>query len=168
MIYDIKVNEKNYKLELIEGQKSLKVKLDGRTLKIDDSDIGNGRLSLMLQDNKPYELLLSKNSNGYYCWMNSRQATCTVIDEKTARFAKLMGASLDGQKRSSLKAPMPGLVLRVDIEVGQEVKRGDSLIVVEAMKMENELKASGAGKIKAIKVKQGQAVEKSQVLVEFE
>jgi biotin carboxyl carrier protein len=67
-----------------------------------------------------------------------------------------------------LKAPMPGLVVSVEVSEGDEVAAGDGLVVVEAMKMENELRAEGPGRVKAVLVSPGTAVEKDQVLVEFE
>ena len=168
MIYNVKVDEKDYKLEIVEGGRNLKVKLDGKVLKLGDRQSGLGRLTMFLQDNRPIELELAKDNGGYDCWLNSRLSRCEVIDEKTARYAKLMGASLGAGKANVLKAPMPGLVVKVDVEIGQEVKKGDGLMIVEAMKMENELKASHPGKIKNIKVKQGEPVEKNQILIEFE
>ncbi len=168
MIYNVKVDDKDYKLEIVEGQKSLEVRLNGRTIKIDNGSIAKDRLNLFFQDNKPYELQISRNDNGYHCWLNSRMLNCEVIDEKTARFSRLMGEGAGAKKRKRLRAPMPGLVVRIEVEPGQEIKKGDGLIVVEAMKMENELKAPYAGTIKAIEIKQGQAVEKNQVLLEFE
>lgn len=71
-------------------------------------------------------------------------------------------------KVSHVKAPMPGLVLNVLVEAGQEVKKGDKLLVLEAMKMENIIKAAGDGKVGRIAVKKGQAVDKNQTLIEFE
>jgi biotin carboxyl carrier protein len=168
MLYNVRVDEKDYKLEIVEDQSNLKVRMNGQTFAIDNYIINGGQLNLMLKDNVPYEVLLSKDSDGYQCWLNSRLTNCQVIDEKAARFASLMGANAAQKKRARLRAPMPGLVVRIEVEAGQEVKRGDGLIVVEAMKMENELKAPYAGKIKSIKILQGQAVEKNQVLLEFE
>lgn len=168
MIYNVKVDDKEYKLEIVEGQKTLEVYLDGRNIKTDNNTIKKDRLNLFFQDNKPYELQISPNDTGYHCWLNSRMSSCEVVDEKTARFAKLMGNGSRAKKRNTLKAPMPGLVVRIEIEPGAEVNKGDGLVVIEAMKMENELKASREGKIKAIKIELGQAVEKNQVLIEFE
>jgi biotin carboxyl carrier protein len=71
-------------------------------------------------------------------------------------------------KVTHVKAPMPGLVLNVLVEAGQEVKKGDKLLVLEAMKMENIIKAAGDGKVARIAVNKGQAVDKNQTLVEFE
>jgi biotin carboxyl carrier protein len=148
MIYNVKVDDKDYKLEIVEGEKALEVRLNGRTLKIDNSSLIKDRLNLFFQDNKPYELQISPNDGGYHCWMNSRMSACQVIDEKTARFARLMGATAGAKKGDTLKAPMPGLVVRIEVEEGQEIKKGDGLIVVEAMKMENELKAGHDGKFR--------------------
>jgi acetyl/propionyl-CoA carboxylase alpha subunit len=67
-----------------------------------------------------------------------------------------------------LKAPMPGLVLKIEVEVGQTIKEGDTLIVLEAMKMENVLKSPTDVVIKSIGVTEGNAVEKNEVLIEFE
>jgi len=68
---------------------------------------------------------------------------------------------------NDLKAPMPGLVLDILVEEGQEIHKGDQLIVLEAMKMENVLKAEGDGIIKSIEVNQGTSVEKNQILINF-
>ena len=71
-------------------------------------------------------------------------------------------------KANHLKAPMPGLVLKVLVDAGATVNAGDSVIVLEAMKMENVLKISGSGKVKSLNVKPGDKVEKNQVMIEME
>ncbi len=72
------------------------------------------------------------------------------------------------QKVGDIKAPMPGLVLEVAVTVGQTVTKGDKVLILEAMKMENVIKAAGDGVVKAIHVTQGQPVDKSQLLIEME
>jgi biotin carboxyl carrier protein len=69
---------------------------------------------------------------------------------------------------NELKAPMPGLVVDFLVEIGQEVQTGDKLMILEAMKMENVIKASGQGIVKKLNVIKGQSVEKNQILIEFE
>ena len=66
-----------------------------------------------------------------------------------------------------IKAPMPGLVIELKVEEGQEIKAGDPLIILEAMKMENIIKSPREGVIKSILVKKGQSVEKNQILIKF-
>ena len=77
-------------------------------------------------------------------------------------------ANVGSAKASKLKAPMPGKVLDVLVTVGQEVVKGDGLVILEAMKMENVLKADDVGVVKSVNVSIGEAVEKNNVLIEFE
>jgi len=71
------------------------------------------------------------------------------------------------QKQNSLKAPMPGLVLEIQVQAGQTVSKGDTLLILEAMKMENIIKSPGDGVVKEVKVNLKQSVEKNQVLIQF-
>jgi len=80
-----------------------------------------------------------------------------------------MGLSSAGAgKIISVKAPMPGLILKVNVEAGDKVKAGDGLVVLEAMKMENMIKASADATVAVVKIKKGDSVEKGQILVEFQ
>ena len=90
-----------------------------------------------------------------------------VVDERTRHIRSLTAGAERRRGPVTLRAPMPGLVLRVLAEPGEEVAVGAGLVVLEAMKMENELKAPAAGIVGAVRVQPGQAVEKGQVLVEF-
>jgi biotin carboxyl carrier protein len=90
------------------------------------------------------------------------------VDERTRHIQSLTGAAAGDRGAAPLKAPMPGLVVRVLAEPGQDVTRGAGVVVLEAMKMENELKAPADAKVKTVRVRAGEAVEKGQVLVEFE
>ena len=72
-----------------------------------------------------------------------------------------------GQKVGDIKAPMPGMVLEVAVTVGQAVEKGDKVLILEAMKMENVIKAAGDGVVKAILVSKVTAVEKGQILIEM-
>ena len=91
------------------------------------------------------------------------------IEDHFDQLADQLGFSAaNTQKASDIKAPMPGLVLDVSVEVGQEVKEGDGLLILEAMKMENVIKSVGEGHVKAIHIKEGKAVEKGQLLIEIE
>ncbi|HTS87138.1 MAG TPA: acetyl-CoA carboxylase biotin carboxyl carrier protein subunit [Gemmatimonadales bacterium] len=90
-----------------------------------------------------------------------------VVDERTRHIQGLTGGAAAKSHAMALKAPMPGLVVRVLVAPGQKVAPGDGLVVLEAMKMENELRAAGAGVVEAVLVQPGQAVERGQVLVDF-
>jgi biotin carboxyl carrier protein len=90
-----------------------------------------------------------------------------VVDERTRHIRSLTAGAERARGPTALRAPMPGLVLRLLVEPGREVARGDGLVVLEAMKMENELKAPAGGVVGAVHVRPGEPVEKGQVLVEF-
>ena len=91
-----------------------------------------------------------------------------MVDERTRHIRSLTGQGARVRGPAQLKAPMPGLVARVLVELGQRVEAGLGVVVLEAMKMENELRAARAGVVRALPVRPGQAVEKGQVLVEFD
>lgn len=88
-----------------------------------------------------------------------------VVDERTRHVRSLTGEGRQKVGAGEVKAPMPGLVLRVLVVPGQQVDAGQGVVVLEAMKMENQIKAPAAGVVEAIHVEQGRAVEKGQVLV---
>ncbi len=91
------------------------------------------------------------------------------IQSRMDMLLEAMGMSgMNEQKAQDLKAPMPGLVLAIDVKVGQSIEKGDPVLVLEAMKMENVLKSTASGIVSSIEVEQGNAVEKGQVLVKFE
>lgn len=98
--------------------------------------------------------------NGKLAEVRLRSQTDLLLDKLGMNKGAKGGAN-------NLKAPMPGLVISVNVTEGQEVKKGDALLVLEAMKMENQLKATGDGVVKRIAVTPGQKVEKNVVLIEF-
>ena len=91
-----------------------------------------------------------------------------IKDKYDALLKQLGMDKMLGSKMNLLKAPMPGLVLNVLVKEGDSIKKGDSLLVLEAMKMENNIKAAGDGVVKKVNVQVKQAVEKNQVLIEME
>jgi len=166
MKYQVTIGEKKFEVDINGNDPAITV--NGRKVTVDYKRFKGGKLYSLLADNVKFEFDLERSNGGYDIWHSSGSMFAEVVDEKTNRLRKLMGETGGAAKLAQLKAPMPGLVVAVQVEPGQEVKRGDGLVIVEAMKMENELKATGAGKVKEIKVKQGQAVEKGEVLVVFE
>lgn len=100
--------------------------------------------------------------------IDGRPLLVEALDERSRAIQALAGVSPEAEKGRTIVAPMPGLVVRVHVEVGVEVTAGQGVIVVEAMKMENELKAPAAGTVSRVLASAGQAVEKGAVLVVFE
>jgi pyruvate carboxylase subunit B len=114
--------------------------------------------------------LLAARSGGRGHWslaLGGDRWEAEVFDERTRHIRSLTAGGDRARGPATLRAPMPGLVVRVLVEAGQQVAAGTGLVVLEAMKMENELKAPAAGMVSLIRAEAGAAVEKGQVLVEF-
>lgn len=100
--------------------------------------------------------------------INGQILTFQAQDRMDMLLNRLGLSAMTEQKLTELKAPMPGLVLDLLVAPGQEVQKGDALLILEAMKMENSIKCPGDAVVKEIKVEKGQSVEKNQVLITFE
>jgi biotin carboxyl carrier protein len=166
MNYLITIGGKKFEV-VVNGDLS-PVTINGREVKVDYRHLRGGRLYSVLADNVNYEFALERANGGFEAWHGSGVIRVDVSDEKTERLKSLTSGISGGDRASTLKAPMPGLILKIEVEVGQRVRKGDGLLIVEAMKMENELKAHTSGTIKDIKVKPGEPVEKNQVMIVFE
>ena len=100
--------------------------------------------------------------------LDGERYSAEVVNERTFTIRQMTGAAHKLHGRKPVRAPMPGLVVRVEVEPGSRVQAGQGVVIIEAMKMENELKAEAAGVVKRVLVGAGEAVEKGTVLVEFE
>jgi pyruvate carboxylase subunit B len=159
----------------IEGE-SIEVEVDGDRLTIGGQSyhaslqqVPGSRVRHFLLDNRPTTLELERLSSGRWALTVAGERTeVEVLDERTRQIRTLTGTRQARHSTEVLKAPMPGMVVRVQARVGESVAAGAGLVVLEAMKMENELKAAADGKVKMVRVSPGEAVEKGQVLIEFE
>lgn len=137
---------------------------------LDICTLPNGMVSVLL-DGKSYTAIIEKTDRKTkeVTLRINGQVYTTSIKEPIDQLLTNMGMDLKSmQKAEPVKAPMPGMILRVLVEPGQKVNKGDGLIVLEAMKMENQLKAAVPGTVKSIKVSERTAVEKGAVLIEME
>lgn len=129
----------------------------------------NGKYHV-LKDGKSYNAQLQEidyTKNKATVAINGQNYQVDITDE-FGQLIKKMGLSMNNTSViKNIKAPMPGLVLEIMTEVGQTIAKGDSLLILEAMKMENVLKSAGDGVIKSIEVTKGMAVNKNQVLIEL-
>jgi acetyl/propionyl-CoA carboxylase alpha subunit len=104
----------------------------------------------------------------YTLWLDGFRYDVEALDERSRAIRELSGASSAPSGPAPLVAPMPGMIVRIAVQVGDVVQAGQSLIVMEAMKMENELRATTAGTVKAVLAQAGTAVEKGAILLELE
>lgn len=125
----------------------------------------------VLKDNVSYqtEILSADFLNRNYTVLVNGNEYEVNIARPLDQLIKEMGFEVGaGKQVNAIKAPMPGLILSIHVEVGQEVQENETLLILEAMKMENNFASPRAGIIKSILVKNGDAVEKGQLLIEFE
>src|SRR5690606_6849167 len=113
----------------------------------------------MLVNGRSYEAYLQRVENGIEVYLAGRVFLVQLTDERLQRLSKLAGGARRQEGAAEIKAPMPGLVLEVHVKPGDEVDKGMPLIVLEAMKMENDLVAPKAGTVESVNVSKGDKVE---------
>lgn len=137
---------------------------------LDSYKISSNRFHV-LEDSNPFKAEITAQDflkKEYTVKINSSNFRVSISNELDLLIEK-MGLSLGvSQMINDIKAPMPGLILEVLVKEGDEVKEGDYLLVLEAMKMENSLTAPRDGVVKSVAVKSGETVEKNQLLIEME
>ena len=164
-----KTTVNNQLFEIVFSDKSgLNGLLNNESFKMDL--VKQGTVYHVLHNSKTYALeMLSFNKDEKSCVVkvNNKEVTVSVKDKYDALLKQLGMENLNSKKVNEVKAPMPGLVLSILIEPGQEIFKGDGLFVLEAMKMENIIKSPSDAVVKSIEVIKGNAVEKNEVLVKF-
>ena len=159
---------------ILDGQ-SLEVQIDGDHVtvagQVHAASLGiipGTPLRQLLIDGRPSTLAIESLGRGRWALApGGERWEVEVLDERARHIQSLSGGAERPPVSQVLKAPMPGLVLRVHVAAGQQVVAGAGLVVLEAMKMENELKSAAAATVSAVRVKPGEAVEKGQILIEF-
>jgi biotin carboxyl carrier protein len=145
-----------------------KIKYQGKTVDIKLREDPNG-FSYIVWKNKKYMLdVIEKNQNRYTIMINGVWHSFTVetpISLKRRRFLEQQG---DSSSTMSVEAPMPGKIIDILVEEGAEVKEGESIIILEAMKMQNEIASSVSGVVKSVAVKKNDTVMKDDVLIEIQ
>ncbi len=161
----------------MEKEKTFKAKVNGmfefdieENTSLDIVADNDGRTFHIIRDGKSFKgELLQHNpqDKSFVISINGKEHEVTLEDSYDLLIKKMGLNAAAGNKMNEVKAPMPGLVLDILVEEGQTIQKGDPLIVLEAMKMENVLKASGEGTIEQIKSTKGEAVNKGDILIQL-
>lgn len=160
MIYDIAIYEKTYRVELDRANGGWSCHLNGRDIACDAMLVRAGVLSLRVAD-RNYEVKGEQLAGGWKIWVGEKSFDLEVRDPRSLR-GRVRAGDESGAKK--LTAPMPGKVVRILVAEGSEVEAGAGIMVVEAMKMQNEVKSPKKGTIQRILVGQGAAVNAGDVL----
>jgi biotin carboxyl carrier protein len=164
MIYDVTTDGKNYRLELNRTDGRWSCRLDGREVEVDAVLARPEVLSLRI-GNLAYEVKSERVENEMHLWVGSSRFAVEVRDPRSLR-GRTRAADDHGPRK--IIAPMPGKVVRLLVGEGDKVEAGAGVAVVEAMKMQNEIKSPKKGRIQKILVSEGSAVNPGDVLIVVE
>ena len=165
MVYDVSIDGKHYRLELERAETSWHCRLDGRDIQIDAVLARRDVLSVLI-GGKAYEIKREQTPADMLLWVGSVPYLAELHDPRSLRGRR--GSSADEKGPRKLLAPMPGKVVRVLIGEGQPVDAGQSILVVEAMKMQNEIKSPKKGTVQKIVAAEGDNVNAGDVLAVVE
>ncbi|HUH12634.1 MAG TPA: biotin/lipoyl-containing protein [Longimicrobiales bacterium] len=166
MRYHVTLGERTFEVDLAEDG----VRVDGQSVSAELRRLPGTPVHHLLAGGLSHTVVASAGA-GVGTWtlhLDGRRLEAEVVDERTRAIREMTGAGAGPKGPRPVRAPMPGMVVRIEVEVGQNVAAGQGVVIIEAMKMENELKAEGGGIVAAVHARAGHAVEKGAVLVEFE
>lgn len=158
------------------GSRTIVVELDGDCVLVDGVDAGTAELVAlpgtqvqhMLLAGRSVTVVAQRDGGTWGMHVDGWPVSAEVVDERTRAIRAMTGRQGAPQGPKPVRAPMPGMIVRTEVSVGDQVRAGQGVVVMEAMKMENELKAEADGVVARVLIEAGQAVEKGAVLVEFE
>ena len=137
------------------------------SLQAELSDIDGSPVRMLKIGTRVYRVVVQRRQGRgrYTLWVDGYRFEAEALDERTRAIRDLSAASVGPVGPAPVRAPMPGLIVRVNVKVGDTVQAGQGIVVMEAMKMENELRATAAGIVRSVEVSPGTAVEKGALLV---
>jgi biotin carboxyl carrier protein len=162
-----KLGDQSYTIEIEEIGKSVyRVAVDGNEFLVDGKKTGRTNYSLIVDD-RSFEIEVDHTEDEYRVLVDGRNYHINLVDERRVRVGGTQ-SGLELQGRQLISVPMPGKIIAVLVSEGDAVEKGQGLVIVEAMKMENEVRSPATGTVRDIKVKPGDTVEGGAVLVVVE
>jgi biotin carboxyl carrier protein len=162
MKYVTTIGDKEYLVEIIDEHHVL---VDGKTFEVDFAEISDQPVYSLLLDGCSYEAYVYPTDKTWQVLLHGRLYPAMVEDERERRLRVAAGSQVQEGVEFRLKAPMPGLVVAVPVDEGWPVKKGDVLLILESMKMQNELKSPRDGVVARLRVKTGDSVDQHQVMM---
>jgi len=162
MKYVTSVEDRAFDIQL---EKKDEIIVDGQLHQASIESIGGPSLYSLIVDNTSYEVHVEEHKGSYRVLLLGESCTVQVGDEGSRRAARARPKRPLEEGEVAIRSPIPGLIFDVAVTAGQQVQAGEILIIVEAMKMENELRAPREGVVQATHVAPGDSVDKGQLLV---
>jgi pyruvate carboxylase subunit B len=142
--------------------------VDGVAVSADLSHVEGTAVRSLLLDGRSVQVLARKGQQGMWdLHLRGRRFQAEAVDERTRTIRDMTGSGAAAAGPRPVRAPMPGLVVKVEVAEGDSVQAGQGVVIIEAMKMENELKSESTGIVSTIHVTEGEAVDKDQVLIDL-
>ena len=161
MKYLTTVNDQQYVIEITrEG-----LLVNGELREVDFKSMGQHAIFSLIIDNQSFEAVVELRDGKYDVLIQGDLYEVDVTDERAQRLAKASGLATDPTGEVIIRSPMPGLIVAVPVKAGDEVKKGQTVVILESMKMENELKAPRNGVVQRVEISKGQSVEQNKVLL---
>ncbi len=161
MKYYARIGQNEYEVEIENGV----VAINGETVEVDLCQVGVPELYSVLFGGHSYDMLIQPQRFTYNITFRSEQFQVQVEDERTRKLNTGRKAPALPHGELAIRAPIPGLVVKVLVNPDDEVADGQPLVILEAMKMENEIRSLRAGKVRTVSVAPGQRVEQNEVLL---
>ena len=165
MTYDVTIDDKQYRLELARQGGGWLCRVDGREIDVDPVLVRPNVLSLIL-GGVSYEIKREITASDMHLWIGSARYRAEVRDPRSLQGRRAASGEAEGKKK--ITAPMPGKVVRILVKENMEVQAGQGVVVVEAMKMQNELKSPKQGIVQKVLVVEGANVQTGDVLLVVE
>ncbi|MBA2683858.1 MAG: acetyl-CoA carboxylase biotin carboxyl carrier protein subunit [Gemmatimonadaceae bacterium] len=166
MIYVVEVNGQRYNVDVREGT----VIVDGVNYRASLQQVAGTPVRIVSVNDAVHRMVMRERvaRGRYRLWLDGHRYDAEALDSRARAIREMQASVAKPAGPAPLRAPMPGLIVQLRVKAGDMIAAGDGLVVMEAMKMENELRAPAAGKVKAVHVIVGAAVEKGALLVELE
>ncbi len=162
MKYITIVEGKQFLVEIIDDKH---VSVDGKVYEVDFESVSGQPVYSLIVDGRSHESYIYQGEDNWQVLLRGRLYPVTVEDEREKRLRAAAGGGVIETGEFHLRAPMPGLVVTIPVTEGQAVKKGQVILILESMKMQNEIKAPRDGVIGRIRVKAGETVEQKQTLL---
>ena len=165
MRFAARVLEKEHEIQFSGSNDSDSILLDGRAQNAELRPTGQDNLYSLIMNNQSYQVYIEDKSNGYVVALDDGKYFVEIEDERTRRIRGIIKTPGRQEGQVEIKAPMPGLIVKINVEAGQRVRAGDGLLIIEAMKMENEICSPVNGTVKRVLKAEQDSVDKDTLLL---
>ena len=162
MKYITTVGDKEYLVEILDERH---ISINGKIYQVDFESVSGQPVYSLIVDGKSHESYVQQGDDNWQVLLRGRLYPVTVEDEREKRLRAAAGSGVAESGEFHLKAPMPGLVVAIPVEEGQLIKKGQVILILESMKMQNELKSPRDGTMGRIRVRVGESVEQKQTML---